>query len=82
MHADAPARILLDQLNPDQVLDNEAKLVTPAIRISAFNTITSYVRTVRNSSGATAVQIVCKAAAAPANFPAINTAGLPGPHHK
>ena len=47
-HALTPARIPLGELAPDQqVLDTETKLITHAIKIAAFNTITSIARAIR-----------------------------------
>ena len=48
VNAATPARLPLDQVNPgQQVLDVETKLLTHAIRIAAFNTITSLARDLR-----------------------------------
>lgn len=47
-HALTPARIALGELASDQqVLDTETKLLTHAIKIAAFNTITSIARAIR-----------------------------------
>lgn len=47
-HALTPARVPLAELAPDQqVLDTETKLITHAIKMSAFNTITSIARAIR-----------------------------------
>jgi len=47
-HASTPARLPLAQVNPgQQVLDVETKLLTHAVRIAAFNTITSLARDLR-----------------------------------
>ena len=51
-NAATPARLPLAQVNPgQQVLDTETKLVTHAIRIAAFNTITSLARDLRVHTG-------------------------------
>jgi len=48
VHAGTPARLPLAQVNPgQQVLDTQTKLVTHAIRIAAFNTITTLARDLR-----------------------------------
>ena len=48
MNAATPARLPLAEVNPgQQVLDVETKLLTHAIRIAAFNTITSLARDLR-----------------------------------
>ena len=48
VHAGTPARLPLAQVNPgQQVLDTETKLVTHALRIAAFNTITDLARDLR-----------------------------------
>lgn len=47
-NASTPPRLPLSEVNPDQqVLDTETKLVTHAIRIAAFNTITTLARDLR-----------------------------------
>ena len=47
-HANTPARLPLADVNPgQQVLDVETKLITHAIRIAAFNTITTLARDLR-----------------------------------
>ena len=47
-HANTPTRLPLAQVNPgQQVLDVETKLITHAIRIAAFNTITTLARDLR-----------------------------------
>ena len=47
-HADTPARLPLADVNPgQQVLETETKLITHAIRIAAFNTITTLARDLR-----------------------------------
>ena len=47
-HANTPTRLPLAQVNPgQQVLDIETKLITHAIRIAAFNTITTLARDLR-----------------------------------
>lgn len=52
LHAGTPARLPLAQVNPgQQVLDTETKLLTHAIRISAFNTITALARDLRIHTG-------------------------------
>lgn len=51
-HAATPARLPLGQVSPgQQVLDVETKLLTHAIRIAAFNTITALVRDLRVHTG-------------------------------
>ncbi len=51
-HANTPARLPLAQVNPgQQVLDVETKLLTHAVRIAAFNTITSLARDLRVHTG-------------------------------
>lgn len=51
-HANTPARLPLAHVNPgQQVLDVETKLLTHAIRIAAFNTITSLARDLRVHTG-------------------------------
>ena len=48
VNAATPTRLPLDQVNPgQQLLDIETKLVTHAIRIAAFNTITALARDLR-----------------------------------
>ena len=52
VNAATPARLPLDQVNPgQQLLEVETKLVTHAIRIAAFNTITSLARDLRVHTG-------------------------------
>ncbi len=52
VHAATPARLPLAQVNPgQQVLDTETKLITHAIRIAAFNTITALARDLRVHTG-------------------------------
>ncbi len=52
VNAATPARLPLAEVNPgQQVLDVETKLVTHAIRIAAFNTITSLARDLRVHTG-------------------------------
>lgn len=47
-----PGRLPLGQVNPgQQILDVETKLLTHAIRIAAFNTITALVRDLRVHTG-------------------------------
>jgi hypothetical protein len=51
-HRAVPARLPLAQVNPgQQVLDIQTKLITHAIRIAAFNTITSLARAIRVHTG-------------------------------
>ena len=51
-HTNTPARLPLAQVNPgQQVLDVETKLLTHAIRIAAFNTITTLARDLRVHTG-------------------------------
>ena len=48
IHTGTPSRLPLAQVNPgQQILDVETKLVTHAIRIAAFNTITALARDLR-----------------------------------
>ena len=48
VNADTPARLPLAQVNPgQQVLETDTKLLTHAIRIAAFNTITALARDLR-----------------------------------
>lgn len=52
VNAVTPARLPLSQVNPgQQVLEVDTKLVTHAIRISAFNTITALARDLRVHTG-------------------------------
>lgn len=52
VHAATPTRVPLGQLSPDQqVLDTQTKLVTHAIKIAAFNTITTIARDIRLHTG-------------------------------
>lgn len=52
VNAATPARLPLGQVNPgQQLLDVETKLLTHAIRIAAFNTITSLARDLRVHTG-------------------------------
>jgi hypothetical protein len=47
-----PARLPLGQVHPgQQVLDTETKLITHAIRMAAFNTITALARDIRTNTG-------------------------------
>ena len=47
-----PARLPLGQVHPgQQVLDVETKLITHAIRMAAFNTITALARDIRTNTG-------------------------------
>jgi hypothetical protein len=47
-HADTPARVPLGRLSPhQQVLDVETKLLTHAVKMAAFNTITTLARHIR-----------------------------------
>ncbi len=47
-HRAVPTRLPLDQVNPgQQVLDTQTKLLTHAIRMAAFNTITALARAIR-----------------------------------
>ena len=47
-----PARLPLGQVHPgQQVLDTETKLITHAIRMAAFNTITALARDIRINTG-------------------------------
>jgi len=51
-HRAVPARLPLSQVNPgQQVLDTQTKLLTHAIRMAAFNTITALARGVRVYTG-------------------------------
>jgi len=51
-HRAVPTRLPLAQVNPgQQVLDTQTKLLTHAIRMSAFNTITALARAVRVHTG-------------------------------
>ena len=52
VNAATPARLPLGQVNPgQQILDVETKLLTHAIRIAAFNTITTLARDLRVHTG-------------------------------
>ncbi|MGB8019932.1 MAG: helix-turn-helix domain containing protein, partial [Candidatus Nanopelagicales bacterium] len=51
-HAAVPARLPLGQVHPgQQVLDTQTKLITHAIRMAAFNTITALARDIRINTG-------------------------------
>lgn len=51
-HQSIPTRVPLGELSPgQQVLDTETKLLTHAIRMSAFNTATTLAREVRMNTG-------------------------------
>jgi transposase len=51
-HAAVPARLPLRDVHPgQQVLDTETKLITHAIRMAAFNTITALARDIRTNTG-------------------------------
>jgi transposase len=51
-YAATPARLPLGQVHPgQQVLDTETKLITHAIRMAAFNTITALARDIRTNTG-------------------------------
>jgi len=51
-HAHTPARVPLGRLSPDQqVLDVETKLLTHAVKMAAFNTITTLARHIRLHTG-------------------------------
>lgn len=51
-HQATPTRLPLSKVNPDQhVLDTETKLITHAIRMAAYNTMTALARTIKTGTG-------------------------------